>query len=88
MQQEDDFRGAAGIQAGGDFIAEEQGRVVDPFHSQAEAPLLSARKNGDPVVDEVGEAGHLQGFIGGGFEFRPGQAGAQADGVFDAFIYS
>ena len=50
VEQVDDFGSAARIQATGDLIAEEQGRVANPFHSQTQPAFLTAGKNAGAVV--------------------------------------
>ncbi len=88
VEKVDDFRGAAGVEAAGDFIAEEQGGVADPFHGETKAAFLPAGEDGDPVLAELVEADDVKGFVDGQIEGVTGESGAQADGVFDAFLHS
>ncbi len=87
MEEADDFAFGAGVEAGGDFVAEEDFGVGDEFHGETEATFLSAREDFDVAVSDGAEAGFFEDAVDAVVEFR-GVFGfhAEAGGGFDGFI--
>ena len=87
VEQADDFSLGARVEAGGDFVAEQDFRIGHQLHGQSEAAFLAAGQDPDRAVADGGEAGFLQHAVDPLVEFR-GVAAThpQAGGRFHRFI--
>ncbi len=76
-----------GVEAAGDFVAEEQAGVGDELEGEAEAALLAAGEDFDAAVGEVGEAGDVEDVVELRLEVvSAGELGAQGHAGGDAFL--
>ena len=89
MQQLDNLTLRARIESRCDFIAEQNFRIADQFHCEAEATLLSAGKNFHGTICDGCQSCFFKGAINACIEIgRTCGAHTQARGSLDRFIDS
>ena len=87
MEQADDFALGSGVETGGDFVAQQDFRIGDEFHGQAEAAFLAAGEDLHLAVVDRTEAGFFEHAVNPAIEFgKVAGADTQAGGGFDGFI--
>ncbi len=80
VEQADDFPLRARIEAGGDFVAEQDFRIGHKFHGQSEAAFLAAGEHFHLAVADRAEAGFLEHAVDPAIEFRGIAASGRAGG--------
>ena len=87
VQQFDDLTLRARIETGSYFIAEQNFRIADQLHCEAESTLLSAGKNFHGTISDGCQSCFFKGAINACIEIgRASGAHAQARGGLDRFI--
>ena len=88
MEQADDFAFGAGVEAGRDFVAQQEDGIGHEFHGQAEAAFLAAGEDFHLAVADRAEAGFLEHAVDAAVEFgEVAGADAQAGGGLDGLIH-
>ena len=88
VEEVNDFAFGAGVEATGDFVAEEEFGAGDQFHGEAEAAFLSAGEDLHLSVGDGGEAGFLEDAIDAGVEvFDVLRLDAEASGGLQRLVH-